>query len=337
MTSRSGSRSNWDRRTFLNTAIGVTGAAGAAALGQAAETPEPLCVPPHVAHLSTGGRPPFRVGFKRILDPSTGEKEPWYVNDHCFIRSRDGTWHAFGITHTEPANPQDERFLLHATAPNLQGPWKKLPPVMHFDPSRGETVIWAPYVIEHDGRYWMFYCGGGDSSQGYRIHLATSTDLHAWQRHPENPMLIDGFDARDPMVLRHGDGWILYYTATDTPQGGHHIVAAVTSHDLIHWSKRKIVFRSPKVGTFGGPTESPFVVERHGKYYLFVCTNEPYNDTAAYVSDSPLSWDPADIVATFGAHAAEVMRDSDDRWFVSAAGWGQGGLYLAELNWMSHE
>ena len=36
--------------------------------------------------------------FKKIYDPSVNEKEPWYINDHCFIRGRDGIWHMFGIT-----------------------------------------------------------------------------------------------------------------------------------------------------------------------------------------------------------------------------------------------
>lgn len=55
-------------------------------------------------------RPPFRVGFQHVFDPSVGEKEAWYLNDHCFIQAGDGTWHLFGITHQEPANPDHEFF-----------------------------------------------------------------------------------------------------------------------------------------------------------------------------------------------------------------------------------
>jgi arabinan endo-1,5-alpha-L-arabinosidase len=28
--------------------------------------------------------------FDKIYDPSIGEQEPWYINDHCFIRGDDG-------------------------------------------------------------------------------------------------------------------------------------------------------------------------------------------------------------------------------------------------------
>jgi hypothetical protein len=269
--------------------------------------------------------------FRKIYDPSIGESEPWYINDHCFVRGDDGVWHLFGITHPEPANPLDEKFLAHATAADPHGPWTKQPVVLPAEASLGETHVWAPHVIRHRGLYYMFYCAGGASNQSYRIHLAISSDLFAWQRHPANPMLVDGWDARDPMVLRAADEWILYYTATSAPEGGNHVVAAVTSTDLVHWSGKREVFVHPKRGTFGGPTESPFVVARDGHYYLFVCSNEPYDDTAVYESDSPWFFSVERRVGQFPAHAAEVVRHGDE-WLVSRCGWGRGGVYLAALS-----
>ena len=132
------------------------------------------------------------------------------------------------------------------------------------------------------------------------------------------------------MVLRVGEEWILYYTATSAPEGGNHVVAAVTSRDLVHWSDKREVFVHPKRGTFGGPTESPFVVARDGRYYLFVCTNEPYDDTAVYESDSPWSFSADRRVGQLSAHAAEVVSFGDE-WLVSRCGWGRGGVYLAPL------
>ncbi len=57
--------------------------------------------------------------FVRIFDQSVGESQQWYINDHCFIQAADGTWHLFGITHEEPANPIDEDNFAHATADSL--------------------------------------------------------------------------------------------------------------------------------------------------------------------------------------------------------------------------
>jgi beta-fructofuranosidase len=272
-------------------------------------------------------------GFDKIYDPSIGEKERWYINDHTFIRAENGQWHLFGITHREPANAQQEKFLAHATAPDLTGPWTKQASVLHVDEKRNETVVWAPYVLRHDGLYWMYYCDGGRDHTKYHIHLATSADLWNWKRHPANPMVVDGYDARDPMVMQVKDQWLMFYAATSKPDGGNHIVSIVTSLDLSHWSNKQEVFRDPEVGTYGGPTESPFVVARNAKYYLFVCTNHGYNETAVYESDTPFHWDARSLVGKFPAHAAEVIQTPDGKWFVSRAGWGQGGVYLAELTW----
>jgi sucrose-6-phosphate hydrolase SacC (GH32 family) len=272
--------------------------------------------------------------FKLIYDPSVGEQAQWYINDHCFIRGQDGLWHMFGITHAEPAAPLDERFLAHATSPVLlDAPWRKHGQVIHADPAAGETHVWAPHVIRHAGLYWMYYCGGGAKHDEYRIHLAVSEDLWNWQRHDHNPMVVDGFDARDPMVLRVGDVWVMYYTGNSEPIGGHHVVYAVTSKDLLHWSNRKEVFRHSQVGTYGGPTESPFVVNRDGKFFLFVCTNTPYSNTAVYKSDDPFHWEMTQQAGSIGAHAAEVVTAESGEDFVSRAGWGAGGLHLAKLNW----
>jgi len=276
----------------------------------------------------------FSVGsFQKIYDPSTGEDTNWYINDHTFIRAADGQWHLFGITHPEPAAPQQEKFLAHVTAPNLAGPWTKREPVLPADEQFGETVVWAPYALAHDGRYWMFYCAGGQQHQQYHIHLAISYDLFNWKRHPDNPMVVDGYDARDPMITRVADRWVLYYTATTTTHGGQHTVKAVTSEDLHHWSAKQEVFAARQKGTYGGPTESPFVVCRNATYYLFVCTNRGYNETAVYESSDPFHWEETSLVGKFPAHAAEVVQLMDGQWFVSRAGWGQGGVYLAELIW----
>ena len=272
--------------------------------------------------------------FRHIYDPSPSAQEPWYINDHTFIQDEEGLWHMFGITHQEPADALDERFLAHATSPRLvDGPWTRQAPVLPFDPASGETHVWAPHVIRHDEQYWMFYCGGGEDHARYRIQLAVSPDLWHWQRHPANPLVVDGYDARDPMVLRVGNEWVMYYTGNSEPAGGHHVVFAVTSRDLIHWSNRREVFRHPATGTYGGPTESPFVVRRNGRYYLFVCTNAPYNTSAIYESTDPFHWEIGQLAGEFPSHAAEVVVLGDGKTYVSRAGWGQGGLYLAELDW----
>ncbi len=272
--------------------------------------------------------------FKHIYDPSVGESGSWYINDHCFIYGADKQWHLFGITHADPLDPIDEDNFAHAAADSLtQIPWRKQPFALSVRADLGEHHLWAPYVICHEGLYYMYYCAGGKSNAEYEIRLATSTDLYNWQRHPENPMLIDGYDARDPYILKVDDTWIMYYTATDEPREGHHTVTSVRSRDLIHWTDKKIVFTDPEVGKWGGPTESPTVVRRGKYYYLFIGPRDGYRGTCVYRSETPYLWTIDNLCGRINSHAAEVVRDGDGKWYVSHCGWGQGGVYLAELNW----
>ena len=294
---------------------------------------------------------PLRAGpFVRIYDPSPHAGDRWYINDHTIVRDRTGLWHLFGITHAEPASPHDEKHLAHATAPDLHGPWTTQPYALSADPERLESVLWAPHVIEHDGRYWMFVCGGSLEGQDkYRLHLATSDDGFTWTRHAQNPLVIDGYEARDPMVLRLEDRWVMYYTANSEPQGGNHIVAAAESDDLVHWSGRTVVYRDDLVGTGAGPCESPFVVRRDDTYYLFMGPADSaeamrqqaageridwptvYSSTLVLASDDPLHFERADEVGYITSHAAEVIVDESGNDWISHCGWGQGGVYLAPL------
>jgi arabinan endo-1,5-alpha-L-arabinosidase len=160
-----------------------------------------------------------------------------------------------------------------------------------------------------------------------------STDLKVWARHPKNPMVVDGYGARDPFILRHGGQWLMYYTATSAPSGGRHVVACVCSDDLVTWRRKRVVFVDPSVGTYGGPTESPFIVRRGKSFYLFTGPRPSYNGTDVFVSSDPFRWEIKNCVGHIPSHAAEVVRDIDGQWYVSRAGWGEGGVYLAKLAW----
>jgi len=262
-------------------------------------------------------------------------EDPWCVNDHTFVQGPDHTWHLFGITHPKPLSWDKDpgRQLAHATASTLlQSPWDAQPfAVKRKLEKHREYLLWAPHVIRHDSTYYMFVCVGDPNDHArYRIHLLTSPDLEEWTRSPANPMVVDGFDARDPFVMQIGDQWALYYTATSTPECGNHIVACVTSRDLVHWSNRRTAFVHPRAGSFGGPTESPFIVRRGDKYYLFVCDNEW---TDVYVSEDPFHWEFEQKNTRIRAHASEVIRDAGGEWFISHAGWTGGPMRMAPLEW----
>jgi len=278
---------------------------------------------------------PMQIGeFHPIYDPAVGEAEPWCINDHCFAKGPDGLWHLFAITHVKPFDFAKDpgRNLAHATARTLtQAGWTKQPFPLTIDPARyDEHLFWAPHIVKDGKTFHMFVCTGAASGHVYAIHHLTSEDLWHWTRLEVPPAVVDGFDARDPMVIRDGDRWLLYYTANDKPTGGHHIVACVQSHDLLSWTHRKVVFTHPQIGTFAGPTESPFVVRRGKLYYLFITDGGTVH---VYRSHSATQWSPSEEVQSFAAHACEVVRDEQGHWFVSHVGWMNGGLSLASITW----
>lgn len=270
--------------------------------------------------------------YRKIYDPSLGETNPWYINDHTIIKAEDG-WHLFGITHEEPANPLDEKQCAHAFTPDiLTVPFQKQPFPFSSDERFGEAHFWAPHIIFHQGKYYMFYCAGSlKGNDSYRIHLAISDDLLHWQRAETNPLVVDGFDARDPMVIRWGEKWILYYTCTSEPKGGYHCVAAVESDDLLHWGNKRVVFMDYERGTFGGPCESPFVTQIGDWFFLSISLRGGYVGTDFFASKNPLDFHDKKLVGHAPSHAAEII-EADGRHYITHCGWDQGGVYLANID-----
>ncbi|MCX5409212.1 family 43 glycosylhydrolase [Streptomyces sp. NBC_00335] len=270
--------------------------------------------------------------FTHVYDPSTPGRRR-YLNDHTLIRA-NGRWHLFSIVGDSAATGEApdsaaEVSFAHASAPSPYGPWTTHADALTVDPGyHGEEHLWAPHVIEAGGRFWMFYAGGGAS--GAAISLATSDDLFTWTREPSGP-LFRGIAARDPMVLRAGGEWVMYYTELSSP-GGRHLVAHRRSADLVHWSEPGVAFADATTATTVSVTESPYVVERDGWYYLFIGPRGGYEGTDVLASRDPFHFDLAGYAGHVAGHAVEVITDGE-AWYAGAAGWFRHGLHVAPLQW----
>ncbi|MCY0951391.1 family 43 glycosylhydrolase [Streptomyces sp. H27-S2] len=306
----------------------LRGAAGAGALpflgaGRAAASPADALPPPRWV----GAGP-----FSYVFDPST-PSGPRYLNDHTLIKAQ-GRWHLFSIVgdsapRGESPDSTGETSFAHASAPSPTGPWTAHADALTLDRSYfGEEHLWAPHVVAAGGRFWMFYAAGGES--GAAISLATSADLFTWTREPSGP-LFRGIAARDPMVLRVGGEWVMYYTELSGP-GGRHVVAHRRSADLVHWSEPGIAFTDATTDATVSVTESPYVVEREGWYYLFIGPRGGYEGTDVLASQDPFHFDLAGYAGHVAGHAVEVVADGE-AWYASAAGWFRNGLHVAPLQW----
>jgi hypothetical protein len=161
-------------------------------------------------------------------------------------------------------------------------------------------------------------------------------------------------DGRDPMVIPLGAAFnhtfLLVYTGTnpDSVTGTvSHVNYARTSSDLLHWSDAFILFDGGVDGNnFGGPTESPFMVRRGANFYLFNgAWDGQYAYTHVWLSTNPFQFGSVPLgtavcVGSIPSHALEVVRDSASGsegggggWYVTHAGWGQGGVWMAPIVW----
>jgi hypothetical protein len=269
---------------------------------------------------------------------------PYYVNDHTIVQAADGTWHLFGIYHREPFGDDSEVEFIHAmtkeTDPAL---WRDrafdavaapYTIALTADRTLGETHVWAPHVIAAEGRYWMMYQGGGSDGDRASIRLAESTDLYEWKRIADVPLFEDICVARDPMLTRRDNAWVLYYTRCDSTTRRTSGVAYRLSRNLVDWTEPRMVLTlegTPAMPN-SGFTESPFVFERGGYYYLSVSSYPlAWDATMVYRSPAPFAF-PSVPHARLRAHAAEWITGKNGRTFMTHAGAGQRGVWLSTVD-----
>lgn len=296
-------------------------------------------------------RPKMPSSFRHVL-----HIEGRYINDHCIVRNGD-TYHLFyilGDVGKGCYTPGNEVVIGHSVSDDLAS-WRQVAHAVTIDRDHPweSAHVFAPYVIEASGRFYLFYSSDNPHGAQY-INLAVSDDLMTWDRHPENPILTppgwalwDGAmpcSCRDPHVIAHADfGYLLYYVADlpeDPPQS---CIAVARSLDLVHWDSAVPVLsrRHSSLEAFVCKTESPCVVARNGFYYLFYRHG---NGTKFAISSTPLSWHGCDSYMLGPTHASEVAV-FDNRWAVTSCSRPiedvehqydrSAGLWIGSLRWNS--
>lgn len=282
-------------------------------------------------------------GWVRIFDARSFLGAEHAVNDHCLVRDAGGRWHLFGIFQAQSRWDEELETFVHAVAAppaepgsmtSLRFEFANPPFALKRDASLGETHLWAPHVVQDGDRWLMFYQSGGPHPDRAGIRVAESTDLFAWRRIGAGPLFEDLCVARDPMVFRAGGVWIMYYTRCDDSASRTSGVAYRTSRDLLRWSEpaMALVVTGSEPMFNSGYTESPFVFERGGWYYLSV-TAYPvaWDATLVYRSRSPFAFTGPPF-ARLRAHAAEWISDpGSGAVSMSHAGPGQGGVWLTPV------
>jgi hypothetical protein len=245
---------------------------------------------------------------------------PTHINlkDHTVFLYRD---HYYLASIASPPAYDEDRFA-YARSTDLCT-WEDLGYILTNRSVGGwdDEQIWAPFVYEEDGIFWMFYTSV-TTGKAQSILLATSTDPAnpaSWQAQsvilqPSHPgMIWEGrgtwSDARDPMVLKAGDRYYMYYTGLDAGGG---IVGVATAERLVGpWRDQGATLTVP-----GAMLESPGVIENKGWYYLYYNRVKDRTGPAVQVGPSPLGpWSLPRPLGPGWAH--EFWRARNGRWMAS--------------------
>lgn len=268
------------------------------------------------------------------LGPLTTEKQQ--PVDFAIWQAADGSWQLLSCIRGTK-EPGKTRLLFQWEGKSLtDADWRPRGIALRAQTKLGETEggLQAPHVINHDGRFVMFY---GDWEN---ICLAESDDGKTFTRRTDAARRTGMFsegpgnNTRDPMTLRIGELWHCYYTAYPDRRGA---VFCRTSRDMTNWSEPTKVAFGGEAGTGPYSAECPFVVQIDRDFYLF--RTQTYGKdaiTRVYVSRDPLDFgiekDEGRLLTTLPVAAPELIQH-DGQWFIATLRADLKGIQIARLKW----
>ena len=278
-----------------------------------------------------------------------------YLNDHCLYRDIQGNWRIMGITsHSKGDYKLEHQFAV--------GVWESFPPKENFHEEtpilKGESLAWVPFVVRTEDKYHLFW-------SPHQLQHMTSRDGISWTN--KETVMEKPFHKffRDGMIVEIAPGqWLLYATGRGRWFSR---IDLYQSFDLVHWQ----YIRPALSSTWGseknfvtGSMESPFLIQRDGRYYLSVTYNnesfflsaillqikiflnrKAYNNTLIFQSQSPYDFGvyrektrTDSLISRLACHAP-VYITLEGEWYVTTCGWPfaatltEGEVAYAKLNW----
>jgi hypothetical protein len=272
-----------------------------------------------------------------------------YVKDFSIIKHgrRYHLFHIDGRPEERCCDSGNEISFGHASTADLRHWIRHRMPLAVGDRTWENEHVWAPFVAEWQGKFYMFYMAAGRHSDGV-LTYAVSDDLETWTKWPGGA--INTAQGRDPFV-RIADGVIYLYFTANT--GG---IQVVTSRDMQTWTKAQYVYHNPD----RLPAESSSVHRRGGRWVLWFndylhCADPSGDFRPVYVfSDDPLKFDPKNLKifkftttlpTQYGKKdwlekrpipvSIELLEKGDDAWLVCYFRWhiDHFRLFIGILHW----
>ncbi len=255
-----------------------------------------------------------------------------HVVDHGFIQAADGRWQLWACIRGTAVG----RIIYGWEGDSLEdGPWPARGIKVRADARYGEQVepeekVGAPFFLKAEDTYYCFYHSSG-------VHVMTSQNGVDYRRKLDaggaSRMLRDG--GRDVMVLKSGETHFLYLcvTTVSADRWARSFIITRTSQDLERWSDYTIVSEGGRAGNGPVSSESPFVVELDGFYYLFRATSTDFN-TYVYRSRNPYDFgvnDDSKLIAVLPIKAPEIVLHGGQYYISDLSDFR--GIKLARLRW----
>lgn len=176
--------------------------------------------------------------FFRPGDGFVGDVIPFYWQ---------GQYHAFYLKASPPPRKRHEGTPYEHLVSGDLVHWDEWPQVIAPGPpdTPDSVSCFTGSVIERDGIFHLFYTGYPGEGKPQTVCRATSTDLHTWEKDPDNPILAadphwyEPVDWRDPFPFWNaeaGEYWMLLAAREKAgPSNRRGCIALATSPDLETW------------------------------------------------------------------------------------------------------
>ena len=278
----------------------------------------------------------------------------FWVADHSVVAEGD-TLHLFFNKHEIGYEWSESpcRGFGHAVTENLSD-WRFCPDIMLCENDSFDFYqAWSPSLVKRGNKYYMLYTGV-NYNMAQAVCLAQSSDLYNWTKISKDPVYVPGdwcpwhknkwSDCRDNFVLERDGKFINYFcTKRKTAGGGEEMCIGIAESDnLMDWQD-KTTFRLS--GMLNAP-ESPFVLERGGKYYFFytncglgTCYAISDNPYGGFIEAGELMVNKDCFGEAFVPSCAEVFRFKG-QWYITVAERLPGNeqyIEIKKLVWQSEK
>jgi predicted GH43/DUF377 family glycosyl hydrolase len=138
--------------------------------------------------------------------------------------------------------------------------------------------LYKSYLLEANGTYYLFYNAKDKTTGGWREQtgVATSRDLKTWTRSPRNPVIPNGpkgsLDERfasDPVVMRAGSEWALFYFGLAGDNHARELLALSSDLERFEKASEVLVDIGERGSLDGRHAHKPSVITWRGDLYHF--------------------------------------------------------------------